>query len=70
MYHPNYKSKCCKAKLKVSIGVKDFPRQVDTHGQTFFYICQKCKKPCDILEENNKIRKTSLWQITRHNIAS
>jgi len=64
MYKPNYKSKCCKAKVRVVnenivknpfknvfvLGVKNYERKLNKTGQTFYYICQKCHKPCDILE--------------------
>ena len=53
MYKPNYKSKCCGAKVKVEGGIPDFV--IDREAVTIHYICQKCKKPCDILEEDNKV---------------
>ena len=57
MYKPNYKSKCCKAEIKLESGVPDFEGEdKDSRiGQTYCFICKKCGKPCDILEENNKI---------------
>jgi len=54
MYKPNYKSKCCGAKVKIEGGVSDFGGRYKK-GQTYHFVCRKCKKPCDILEEDNKV---------------
>lgn len=43
------KSKCCKCEVIVKGGAADFGNY-DNRGQTFHFVCQKCNKPCDIIE--------------------
>lgn len=52
-----YISKCCKAKAEVA-GMPDF--EGDKYSVTMYYVCTKCKKPCDVINKtkkpNNKIK--------------
>lgn len=51
-YKPKQKSKCCNASVTVCGG--DGGR---LDNCTFFFVCDKCKQPCDILWEGKVINR-------------
>ena len=55
-------SNCCNASVKVEGGVSE-SQNYNPKGQTYYYVCSKCGKPCDI-----KIPKNMNKEIQLNNI--
>lgn len=52
----NLISQCCKSKMEIS-GIDDFSNMPNERGQTRYYTCIKCKKPCDFTSKEKPLTR-------------
>ena len=54
-----YVSSCCKAQVQVEMGAEDFPGNENQNGNTLYYVCTRCGKPCDPIKKEGVARDSA-----------